>query len=118
MLTFLKEVVLVEGEHDKVVFESLLEKTTRGSDLETRVVPFRGVNRLTTVDSQILLDYSDASIVLVVDGARLERVDEALSKAREIEGLRKTRARLLEVTKPLRTSDAIAEELALADVIE
>lgn len=117
MLTFLEAVVLVEGEHDRAVFEALLARR-RGSDLDTRVVPFRGVRQLTNVDARLLLDYTDAAMVVVVDGARQERIEESLSNARSLGMSRMTPRRLEEVTAPLRRSDASGEEMVLADLIE
>jgi hypothetical protein len=118
LLTFLQVVVMVEGEHDRIIFESLLRKSRRGSEFDTRVIPFRGLRQLTSVDARLLLEYTDSSIVLVVDNARQERLESALAEARELKGKLKRPKRIQAITSRLRESGSTFEESAVADVIE
>ena len=118
LLTFLQAVVLVEGEHDRIIIQSMLEKVSPSSGLDTRVVPFRGVDQLVSVDARLLLEYTDATVVLLVDASRQSRIDQALEAARAVSGRKKTHSILRSVTAPLRQGDASKEELVLAEVIE
>lgn len=65
-------ILLVEGEHDRAVFEGVL-----GPEFEearTLIVPMRGANNLVTIpDSRILFDFTDATLVVALDNAPLEK---------------------------------------------
>ena len=118
LLTFLEVVVLVEGEHDRIVIESLFKDLKSVNGLNTRVIPFRGTKNLTNIEARILFEFTDASIVLIVDHARQVRIEEALAKARESSGKRITPALIREVLGPLNENNASGEERVLANVIE
>ena len=118
LLTFLEVVVLVEGEHDRIVIESLFKDLKSVNGLNTRVIPFRGTKNLTNIEARILFEFTDASIVLIVDHARQLRIEEALAKARESCDKRITPALIREVLGPLNGNNASGEERVLANVIE
>ena len=118
LLTFLEVVVMVEGEHDLVVIQSLLENRKIVNGLNTRVIPFRGTKNLTNIEARILFEYTDASVVLIVDHARQNRIDEALAMAREFQGKRLTSTVIGKIKTCLNGGNASNEEAVLADVIE
>ena len=118
LLTFLEVVVMVEGEHDLVVIQSLLENRKIVNGLNTRVIPFRGTKNLTNIEARILFEFTDASVVLIVDHARQNRIDEALAMAREFQGKRLTSTVMGKIKICLNGGNASNEEAVLADVIE
>lgn len=66
LLQLTRSFILVEGEHDKVVIEALLDDVLR--EQHARVIAIRGVDSLTTLlDSEILIPYTSARLVIVFD---------------------------------------------------
>lgn len=118
LLTFLEVVVMVEGEHDLVVIQSLLENRKIVNGLNTRVIPFRGTKNLTNIEARILFEFTDTSVVLIVDHARQNRIEEALALAREFQGKRLTSTVMSKIKICLNGGNASNEEAVLADVIE
>jgi len=58
--------VIVEGEHDRVAIETILSEYL--ADLRAVVLPMRGTKNLAaTLDSQLLLDFTEAGLVIVLD---------------------------------------------------
>jgi len=77
LLQLVRTFVLVEGDHDRIVIESILESILERH--RALVVPMRGTHRLSTLlDAEILLRYTTARIVVVVDHIT---DPDALSKA-------------------------------------
>ena len=118
LLSFLEVVVMVEGEHDLVVIQSLLENRKIVNGLNTRVIPFRGTKNLTNIEARILFEFTDTSVVLIVDHARQNRIEEALAMAREFQGKRLTSTVMGKIKICLNGDNASNEEAVLADVIE
>ncbi len=75
--------VLVEGEHDKIVIEHLLEK--RLNSARATVLPLRGARELPlAVESRVLFDFTDAHIVVVLDNTAAEHVATSWTSAQSI----------------------------------
>lgn len=75
--------LLVEGEHDRIVFESLLGSQGIEVGLEVLVVPVRGAgNAVRTLDTKFL-DYSDAPVLVVFDNVRAKHGHHLLSRAKD-----------------------------------
>ena len=74
MLQLYRVFLVVEGEHDKVVLETLI-----GDDLDNfraTVIPMRGVKSLRSIpDTRLIMDYTDAVILVVVDRVRAALLD-------------------------------------------
>ena len=101
VLQLTRSFVIVEGEHDATVLHA-----TIGSDLEklrARIVPMRGANHvLSIVDAQILVDMTDATIVVVLDRIRMEAVNRAWSKSKSSYESTGDLEKALRFLKPLR----------------
>jgi hypothetical protein len=84
LLQLTRAFVLVEGEHDKVVIETLLDDALR--EQHARVIAIRGVDSLTTLlDSEILIPYTSARLVVVLDHiSDPKALDTAWDDARKI----------------------------------
>ena len=84
-LLLVRTVILVEGEHDLWVLREII-----GDELDRAravVAPMRGASRLATaVDAQLLIDYTDASVVVVLDNVNGERASSAWNQACDLAG--------------------------------
>ncbi|MCZ7533835.1 MAG: AAA family ATPase [Acidimicrobiia bacterium] len=66
LLQLIRTFVLVEGEHDKVVIESIL--ATELEQAHAYVLPLRGVdNSIANVNAEVLVDFTDANFIVVFD---------------------------------------------------
>jgi energy-coupling factor transporter ATP-binding protein EcfA2 len=74
--------LLVEGEHDRLVFGRLLgEKFT---ELGVDLLAFRGGAQLAhVIDSQFLFMFTDARVIIVLDNLRAEPIGQLWSEVRE-----------------------------------
>lgn len=82
ILQLIRVVVVVEGAHDKVVLETLL-----GNELEEAgawIVAMRGAkNAPSLADAQLLFDFTDASVLVVLDNVREAEAQRCWTEARE-----------------------------------
>jgi hypothetical protein len=82
-LTLVRRFVVVEGDHDREVLRVLL-----GDELDrlgAQVVPMHGSNNLAaTLDSQFMLDFTDAGIVVVLDNASAEFATDLLVQVHQM----------------------------------
>lgn len=81
LLAFFRVILIVEGEHDRILFQNLLSAQGIAVGTDVVVLPIRGVSRLMTSLEAELLDYSDARILVVLDNVRQEVVAELMSTA-------------------------------------
>jgi hypothetical protein len=112
LLQFLRLLVVVEGEHDKAVLTALL-----GDDLaanSAHIVMLRGTEHLSSaLDCQLLTQFTDADVVLVLDNTRRAVVSawpDAQAASRR--GADREARRL--VAKAVPTAGASREEQKLA----
>ena len=71
--------ILVEGEHDKIALEVLLEDSLE--ELRAEVLPARGANNIAQVlDSQFLMKFTQAGLVMVLDNTSAELAKEMLEE--------------------------------------
>ncbi len=71
LLTMVRMFVCVEGDHDAALLRVWLGEELARS--QSRVVPMRGTDNLNTVlDAQLLMDYSEAHVIVVLDRTRQE----------------------------------------------
>ena len=80
LLATVRVVVLVEGNHDKTVIESLLDANSLGDANrgDILVLPMRGHRAISTIaDSFIWMDFIDAHVVALVDNAIQQKLTEA-----------------------------------------
>ena len=69
LLAMTRVILLVEGHHEEVIFESLIGDSLRRSG--TYVLPMNKGSRLASVaDSQVLFDFTDAKIIGLLDNLR------------------------------------------------
>jgi hypothetical protein len=80
-LQLIRLFVVVEGEHDKIVLETLFGHEL--AQLRASILVMRGTrNAVTILDSQMLVRYTDAAILVVLDGHALTDIPSAWSRAR------------------------------------
>ena len=80
LLQMVRCFLVVEGEHDYVVFDELFGPELRRSLI--RIAPLRGARNLgAVINAQLLFDFTDAPICLVLDHLRAEDVDPIWAKA-------------------------------------
>lgn len=80
MLQLCRQIVLVEGEHDLIVFSELFSGEFNKAG--AIVLPMRGAKGLKhLVDAQLLFDYTDVSILVVMDNDQTERVERIWNTA-------------------------------------
>ena len=83
LLAVVKVAVLVEGSHDQIILESLLNSGRVGqySRADILVIPMRGHSSIASIaDSKIWMDFIDAKIVAVVDNAKQELFEGLVSE--------------------------------------
>ena len=72
--------LLVEGEHDLIVWNAFLGNELR--DLRIEVVPLRGAGRLNaTLDSRVLFDFTDAHLFVMLDALDPEVISTIWAEA-------------------------------------
>lgn len=72
--------LLVEGEHDAIVIETLCREFLDAA--RVKIIPMRGGKKLPgTIESQLLFDLSDAHLVAVLDSVRAEDITAAWMEA-------------------------------------
>jgi len=82
-LTLVKCFVVVEGDHDREVLRVLLGDELDG--LGAQVVPMHGSNNLAaTLDSQFMLDFTEAGIVVVLDNTSAEFATDLLVRVHQM----------------------------------
>jgi hypothetical protein len=75
--------LLVEGLHDQIVLEELLGDELRASRVE--ILPIRGAKQLpATVDSQFLFDFTDATVIVMLDAVDMSEVELAWNRAQTL----------------------------------
>lgn len=80
LLQLCRQIVLVEGEHDLIVFSELFSDEFNKAG--AIVLPMRGAKGLKhLVDAQLLFDYTDVSILVVMDNDQTERVERIWNTA-------------------------------------
>jgi energy-coupling factor transporter ATP-binding protein EcfA2 len=84
LLARLRVAVFVEGEHDLAAVDELL-RWQEGDSQDprirqfTKIIASRGVGQMTnSVDAQLLLDYTDAHLLIIADNFQTERFDSLL----------------------------------------
>jgi hypothetical protein len=82
LLAFFRLFVIVEGEHDRIVIESLLNAQDRSLGNDVVVLPIRGANNLMTSLEAQLFDYTDARVLVVLDNVRQAVLVELLEAAK------------------------------------
>lgn len=93
LLGLIRGVVFVEGEHDLVVIQSLFDHIPELQKVEDQllIIPTRGHKAMPTAsDSEIMLSYTTAEILVVVDNARNELLSDLRTQAMQMaqEGLK------------------------------
>lgn len=93
LLGLIRGVVFVEGEHDLVVIQSLFDHIPELRKVENQllIIPARGHKAMPTAsDSEIMLSYTTAEILVVVDNARNELLSDLRTRAMQMtqEGLK------------------------------
>ncbi len=83
LLRRIRYFVLVEGEHDKIVLQTLFGDQLRKARAE--VFPVRGGTNLKDgVDSRFISDFTDATLLAVLDGMRTRPGKEAWRRAKKV----------------------------------
>ena len=83
VLQTVKVFLVVEGLHDELLINGLLKDELE--DLGACVYPIRGTSQLAaTLDSQLLSDFTDAKVLIVLDNVRAEAVSERWKAARRL----------------------------------
>lgn len=111
LLGLTRTFVLVEGSHDKTVFDQLLSADTKSDDFEIRVLAMRGANDSYRLLDSALLDYSDADIVVVMDNTRIERIRTRLESAQTASQTKSTKSVKNLVTGLIKPDDTHEEKM-------
>jgi len=83
LLSRVRTFLLVEGEHERIVFETLFRDELHR--LRVSIVVARGGKNMKDVfDSQVLFDFSDAHVVALLDNMDADHVDDLWSRARNL----------------------------------
>ncbi|MDA2989613.1 MAG: AAA family ATPase [Actinomycetota bacterium] len=109
--------VFVEGEHDKVVLEAVLEDSL--AQAGAVIVPMRGADDShQIVDSAILWRFHEGRIVVVLDSLNTERITTALTEAQVLlrEGARDEALAVIETLKTGSTDEGTRELGALHEL--
>lgn len=86
LLSRVKTFLIVEGEHERIVFEALLGDELHR--LRTGMVVARGGKNMKDVfDSQVLFDFTDARIVALLDNVDAHHVRDLWARARDLAGV-------------------------------
>ena len=115
-----KGFLLVEGQHDLLVWQALL-----GDELKSRrieILPLRGAAKLkSTLDSRVLFDFTDSHVFPVLDALRAGVVDDAWTDAKamkENDGLEAAIALVLNAFKSLKEDEARLMESFMTRALE
>ena len=74
LLTNIKNFLIVEGEHDRVVFETLFAKEL--VDSKTKIITFGGTENLLTIpESEVLFEYFNTNFVFMLDGKKRSQIE-------------------------------------------
>jgi predicted ATPase len=88
LLTHLNTFLLVEGEHERIIFESLFADELRR--LQCKIIVARGAKNMKDIfESQVIFDFTDAKIVSLLDNTEADRVVEIWSEARKLAAIGK-----------------------------
>lgn len=83
LLSRVKTFLLVEGEHDRIVLETLIGDELK--QLRVAIVAARGAKNMKDVfDSQVLFDFSDANLVALLDNIDAQTVHDLWNSARDL----------------------------------
>lgn len=75
-----KGILLVEGEHDLIVWRSLLGEELDA--LRVEIIPIRGAGKLnSTLDSRVLYDFTDAHLFVLLDAMNSSQVTQIWEEA-------------------------------------
>lgn len=115
LMAFFRVIMIVEGEHDRIVLESLFSAQDSLPGTDVMVLPIRGANNLMTSLEAEFLDYTDAKILVVLDNVRQSVIAELLetAKSKQVDNPRDARSRLLDARGRLQSH----EERIICDVI-
>ena len=95
LLQLYRVIVAVEGEHDRVVLDTLLGDEL--ADLRCLLIPMHGAHNLTSIlDTRLIVDFTDAALLAVVDHAEASWLIKAWIDAKaELVAKGKAAARLV-----------------------
>jgi predicted ATPase len=83
LLTSIKVFLLVEGEHEKIVFETLFGEELR--KLRCKIIVARGGKNMKDVfESQMIFDFSDALVICLLDNLIAEKIVAIWEEARKL----------------------------------
>lgn len=83
LLTTIKSFLLVEGEHEKIIFEHLFAREFR--KIGCKVIVARGGKNMKDVfESQMIFEFTDAKLISLMDNIDAAAVTELWGKAREM----------------------------------
>jgi AAA15 family ATPase/GTPase len=83
LLTSVKVFLLVEGEHEKIVFETLFKEELR--KLRCKIIVARGGKNMKDVfESQMIFDFSDALVICLLDNLNAEAIEAIWDEARNL----------------------------------
>lgn len=83
LLTTIRSFLLVEGEHEKIIFEHLFAKEFR--KIGCKVIVARGAKNMKDVfESQMIFEFSDARVISLLDNIDAALVTELWGKARDM----------------------------------
>ena len=86
LLSRVKTFLLVEGEHDRIVLETLIGDELK--QLRVAIVAARGAKNMKDVfDSQVLFDFTDARLVALLDNIDAQTVNDLWNRARDLAGV-------------------------------
>lgn len=85
LLTQIRSFLLVEGEHEKLIFEALFAEELR--HLRCKIIVARGGKNMKDVfESQMIFEFSDAPVISLLDNIDAQAVTKLWKEAREIAG--------------------------------
>lgn len=85
LLTQIRSFLLVEGEHEKLIFEALFAEELRR--LRCKIIVARGGKNMKDVfESQMIFEFSDAPVISLLDNIDAQTVTNLWKEAREMAG--------------------------------
>ena len=98
LLTQIRSFLLVEGEHEKLIFEALFAEELRR--LRCKIIVARGGKNMRDVfESQMIFEFSDAKVISLLDNIDAQTVTSLWKAARELAG----RGRIFEAGQYVRS---------------
>jgi hypothetical protein len=88
MLSRVRTFLLVEGEHERIVFETLFAEELHRLRV-SMVVARGGKNMKDIFDSQVLFNFSDARVVALLDNMSAQHIELLWFRAKELAGVGK-----------------------------